>query len=111
DSVWRPSLTRRPCIGSALTGSAAWLLAPRVPAVRAQASDSRIEILVNEPIGTIASELHGHFIEHLGGVIYDGVWVGQDAKTPNTAGIRSALIDELRKIKPHVISWPRGGFA
>jgi alpha-N-arabinofuranosidase len=44
---------------------AAVLLAPRT----ARAPDSHIEILVDEPIGTIQPELHGHFIEHVGGTI------------------------------------------
>jgi len=34
-----------------------------------KAADSRIEILINEPIGTIAPEIYSHFMEHLGGVI------------------------------------------
>src|SRR2546428_11855846 len=55
------------------------LLAPR----SARAADARIEVLVNEPIGTISPEIYGHFIEHLGGVIYDGVWVGEQSKIPN----------------------------
>ncbi len=77
----------------------------------AQGSDSRIEILTGEPIGTIAPEIYGHFTEHLGGVIYDGIWVGENSKIPNVAGIRKALVDALQKIKPGVIRWPGGCFA
>src|SRR2546428_4124139 len=83
------------------------LLAPR----SARAADARIEVLVNEPIGTISPEIYGHFIEHLGGVIYDGVWVGEGSKIPNVGGIRQALIDQMRKIKPGVLRWPGGCFA
>jgi len=57
-------------VGSALVGSAG-LLALRT----ASAVDARIEVLINGPIGTISPEIYGYFIEHLGGVIYDGVWV------------------------------------
>src|SRR6266540_3730859 len=77
----------------------------------AQPADSRIEVLLHEPIGVIASEIYGHFVEHLGGVVYDGIWVGEDSKVPNTGGIRKELVDELRKIKPAVIRWPGGCFA
>jgi len=80
-----------------------------VPA--AQAADSRIEILTAEPIGRIAPEIYGHFAEHLGGVIYDGIWVGENSRIPNVAGIRKSLIDALQKIKPSVIRWPGGCFA
>src|SRR6266487_2991356 len=77
----------------------------------AAAPDSRIEILTSEPIGTIAPEIYGHFAEHLGGVIYDGIWVGENSKIANITGIRKSLVDALRKIKPSVIRWPGGCFA
>ncbi len=78
---------------------------------RATLADAHIEILLDEPIGTIAPELYGHFTEHLGGVIYDGVWVGEDSRVPNVGGIRKALVDALRAIHPSVIRWPGGCFA
>ena len=56
--------TRRAFIGSAATGAAGALLARYAPALRAQTGDSRLEVLVNEPIGTIAPEIYGHFVEH-----------------------------------------------
>jgi alpha-N-arabinofuranosidase len=105
------SIGRRAFIGSAVAGSAGWLIGRHAPRLRAQAADSSLEILVNEPIGTIAPELHGHFVEHLGGVVYDGIWVGEDSKIPNIDGVRKALVDELKKIKPPVIRWPGGCFA
>ena len=76
-----------------------------------QSADSRIEILTAEPIGRIAPEIYGHFAEHLGGVIYDGIWVGENSRIPNVKGIRKSLIDALQKIKPSVIRWPGGCFA
>ena len=76
-----------------------------------QGPDSRIEILTAEPVGTIAPEIYGHFAEHLGGVVYDGIWVGENSKIPNVAGIRKALIDAFVKIKPSVVRWPGGCFA
>ena len=105
------AMGRREFIGGAAAGSAAWLIGRHLPALRAQTPESRIEILVNEPIGTIAPELYGHFVEHLGGVVYDGVWVGEDSKIPNIDGIRKALVDEMKKIKPPVVRWPGGCFA
>lgn len=78
---------------------------------QATAADSRIEILLNDPIGKIAPELYGHFTEHLGGVIYDGIWVGENSKVPNIGGIRRALVDAMRRIKPSVVRWPGGCFA
>jgi alpha-N-arabinofuranosidase len=80
-------------------------------AARAQSPDSRIEILPAEPIGRIAPELYSHFVEHLGGVVYDGIWVGENSRIPNTGGLRKALIDALAATKPGAIRWPGGCYA
>jgi alpha-L-arabinofuranosidase len=90
----------------AATGAAA-MLGPR----SAHASDARIDILLDEPIGTIAPELYGHFAEHLGGVVYDGIWVGEGSAVPNDFGIRRALVEKLKQIKAPVVRWPGGCFA
>lgn len=82
-----------------------------LPTQRASSAKARIEILPAEPIGTIAPEIYGHFLEHLGGVLYDGVWVGENSRVPNVAGVRKDLIDHLRRIKPSVMRWPGGCFA
>ena len=110
-------MNRRDFIGAALAGTAT-LTAQTTSSRRllslmptTQAADSRIEILTAEPIGTIAPEIYGHFAEHLGGVIYDGIWVGENSRVPNVSGIRKALVDALIKIKPSVIRWPGGCFA
>jgi alpha-N-arabinofuranosidase len=80
-------------------------------AVRAQSPDARIEILPAEPIGRIAPEIYSHFVEHLGGVVYDGIWVGENSKIPNTQGIRKSLTDALARTKPGAIRWPGGCYA
>jgi alpha-N-arabinofuranosidase len=99
--------------GLAIAGSRTRSAARLVPAQRPAptVADARIEVLPGEPIGTIAPEIYGHFIEHLGGVIYDGVWVGEDSPIPNVGGIRRELIEALRTIRPAVMRWPGGCFA
>ena len=97
--------TRRRFLQTAAAGAAA-IVAPR-----AQSAESRIEILLAEPVGTIAPEIYSHFVEHLGGVVYDGIWVGESSKIPNVNGIRKELVDEMRKIKPAVVRFPGGCFA
>src|ERR1700722_4266049 len=74
-------------------------------------AESRIEVLIDEPLGTISPNLYGHFAENLSGVIYDGIWVGPNSKVPNVDGIRKDLIDEMRKIKAPVVRFPGGCFA
>ena len=97
------NLTRRHFLGATAAAAASGLAQ--------EPSDSRIEVLLKEPIATIAPEIYGHFAENIGGVIYDGIWVGEDSKIPNTGGLRTQLIEALRKVKPSVIRWPGGCFA
>lgn len=76
-----------------------------------RAADGLVEILIDEPIGEIAPEIHGHFTEHLGGVIYDGIWVGENSKIANVGGIRKELVDHMQRLKAPVVRWPGGCFA
>ena len=90
-----------------LLASAAVALAPR----SSLAAAARIEILPDEPIGTISPSIYGHFTEHLGGCIYDGIWVGEGSKIANVGGIRKSVVDSLKRINAPVIRWPGGCFA
>jgi alpha-L-arabinofuranosidase len=66
-------------------------------------ADSRVEILLDEPQGTISPNIYGHFMEHLGGVIYDGLWVGPRSKVPNVDGLRRDVIEHMKKIQAPVV--------
>ncbi len=94
---------------SALTFGAALLA--RNAALAAPAFEARIDVILNEELGTISPNIYGHFTENLGGVVYDGIWVGPNSKIPNTNGVRRSLTDALQKIKSPVIRWPGGCFA
>ena len=98
-------------LGTAALAAAAVVERAGGLAYSSRAADSRIEVLVNEEIGTISPNIYGHFAEHLGGVVYDGIWVGENSKVPNQGGIRTALVDALKRIKAPVIRWPGGCFA
>ena len=61
--------------------------------------------------GTIDANLYGHFAEQIGGVFYDGIWVGEDSDVPNVRGFRKALVESFAKLEPPVLRWPGGCFA
>jgi alpha-N-arabinofuranosidase len=105
-----PSSRRSFLKASTLAASAVALRGSTLLAQSAQA-DARIDILPSEPIATISPEIYSHFIEQLGGVIYDGVWVGEGSKIPNIGGVRKAFIDTMRAVKAPVLRWPGGCFA
>ena len=105
---------RRQFLRTSLAGAGAVFLAKTSPPLacgQSSATDSRIEVLANEPLGTISPNIYGHFTENLSGVVYDGIWVGPNSKIPNVDGIRKELIDEMIKIKPPVVRFPGGCFA
>ena len=85
---------RRGFIQTTLAGTAGLIFSrySGISAAAAQSVDSRVEILLDESIGTISPNLYGHFTEHLGGTIYDGVWVAQNPRSPiSTASARTLL--------------------
>jgi alpha-L-arabinofuranosidase len=87
---------------------AAWLRG--VPAGERD-SELAVTVRLDEPIGTIRPALYSQFAEHIGGVIYDGLWVGPESKVANIDGIRRALVDHVRRLGRVVVRWPGGCFA
>ena len=61
--------------------------------------------------GRINPEIYGHFSEHLGRCIYNGIYVGEDSSIPNTNGIRNDIVEAFKNIKMPVLRWPGGCFA
>ena len=76
-----------------------------------QAADAEVDINPSKPGPQISPHIYGHFIEHLGGVIYDGIWVGRDSKIPNVDGIRRQFVDDMKRIGAPNLRWPGGCFA
>jgi alpha-L-arabinofuranosidase len=65
----------------------------------------------DQPEGKINRHIYGHFMEHLGRCIYDGVWVGEDSAIPNTRGMRNDIIAALKNLNCPNLRWPGGCFA
>ncbi len=59
----------------------------------------------------INRHVYGHFAEHLGRCIYEGIWVGEESPIPNTRGIRNDVVEALRRINVPNLRWPGGCFA
>ena len=72
-----------------------------------------IKLYINEKkkMGRISPEIYGHFSEHLGRCIYEGLYVGEDSPIPNVKGIRTDVVEALREIRVPVLRWPGGCFA
>ena len=72
---------------------------------------TRLIINPNKEEGHINPEIQGHFSEHLGRCIYEGIYVGEDSPIPNTRGMRNDVVEALKEMKIPVLRWPGGCFA
>ena len=71
----------------------------------------KLHINVNDKKAIINKNIYGHFAEHLGRCIYNGIFVGEDSNIPNEKGMRTDIVEALRNIKIPVLRWPGGCFA
>src|SRR5437867_1649693 len=65
----------------------------------------------SKPGPVINKNIYGHFSEHLGHCIYEGLWVGENSPIPNTKGYRNDVVAALRTLKVPQLRWPGGCFA
>ncbi|TDO92078.1 alpha-N-arabinofuranosidase [Halanaerobium saccharolyticum] len=72
---------------------------------------NKLSINLDQKKEKINKNIYGHFAEHLGRCIYEGFWVGEDSEIPNQNGIRTDVVEALKKIEIPVLRWPGGCFA
>lgn len=65
----------------------------------------------NQKISKINKDIYGHFSEHLGRCIYEGLYVGEDSEIPNINGMRCDVVNALKDMGIPVLRWPGGCFA
>ncbi|MBQ8508374.1 MAG: alpha-L-arabinofuranosidase [Clostridia bacterium] len=69
----------------------------------------KIYLVLPKTIGTINPDIYGVFAEHIGGVIYDGIWA-PDTKD-NINGFRRPIIEKMKQARIPLVRWPGGCFA
>src|SRR5580658_3227722 len=109
--LFEDNMQRRNFLKTGALAGSAFFFSRTLASAQTLSSDATIEIMVDEPLGTISPLIYSHFTEELGAVIYDGVWVGENSRIANTGGIRTALIEKMRQIKAPAVRWPGGCFA
>ena len=75
------------------------------------AQQTTVTLKADQPSGQISKHIYGHFAEHLGRCIYDGFYVGENSKIPNTAGVRNDIVAALKNLNIPNLRWPGGCFA
>jgi alpha-N-arabinofuranosidase len=73
--------------------------------------DAALEIRRDCPGALIDPDIYGHFSEHLGRCIDEGLWVGEDSNIANVRGIRCDVVLALKELGVPVLRWPGGCFA
>jgi alpha-N-arabinofuranosidase len=72
------------------------------------------KVVLNTDLGEtqISRHIYGHFAEHLGKLIYGGLYVGEDnKKIPNVNGMRNDVVKALKELQIPNLRWPGGCFA
>ncbi|MGB6065723.1 MAG: hypothetical protein WBG50_13020, partial [Desulfomonilaceae bacterium] len=77
----------------------------------AQTAGNKITVDASAQEYKINKNIYGQFSEHLGHLIYGGIWVGPNSSIPNIDGIRKDIVEALKEIKVPVLRWPGGCFA
>ena len=75
-------------------------------------AQNKVTLSANTAETQISRHIYGHFAEHLGRCIYDGLYVGENnSNIPNTNGVRNDIIKALKDLKIPNLRWPGGCFA
>jgi alpha-N-arabinofuranosidase len=61
-------------------------------------------------LGSIDPRIYGQFVEHVGRVVYGGVFE-PGSPFSDEAGYRLDVLDSARRLAPSVLRWPGGNFA
>lgn len=72
---------------------------------------TKMVINPNRKLSRINRQIYGHFSEHLGRCIYEGIYVGKNSPIENVNGMRSDVVEALKEIRVPVLRWPGGCFA
>jgi alpha-N-arabinofuranosidase len=74
-------------------------------------AQNKVFLYPSQAKDTISRNVYGHFAEHLGRCVYDGLYIGDNKKIPNKNGIRLDIVHALKQLKVGVLRWPGGCFA
>ena len=78
--------------------------------VHAQAPQARIKIDTDRTIGEVDPMLFGNFTEHLGRMIYGGIYE-EESPLSDANGYRKDVLEVVRQLNVSILRWPGGNFA
>jgi alpha-N-arabinofuranosidase len=78
--------------------------------VQAQSTQARIKVDTDRTIGEVSPLLFGNFAEHLGRMIYGGIYE-EGSPLSDSDGYRKDVMDAVRQLNVSILRWPGGNFA
>src|SRR5512143_492270 len=85
-------------------------LSPAAVNVAAQTTQARMKIDIDRTIGEVDRHLFGYFAEHLGRMIYGGIYE-EGSPLSDSYGYRKDVMDAVRQLNVSILRWPGGNFA
>src|SRR5215813_2855742 len=76
----------------------------------AQQSSARIKIDIDRQIGEVDPHLFGNFSEHLGRMIYGGIYE-EGSPLSDANGYRQDVMEAVKQLNVSILRWPGGNFA
>src|SRR5215467_9636853 len=76
----------------------------------AQQPSARIKIDTDRQIGEVDPHLFGNFSEHLGRMIYGGIYE-EGSPLSDANGYRKDVMEAVRQLNVSILRWPGGNFA
>jgi alpha-L-arabinofuranosidase len=83
-------MVNRPKLNACVT--ALVLVAAASRAQTAAVYKATLSVRADQPRSTINRDIYGQFAEHLGRLIYEGIWVGENSPIPNMANIAQMVV-------------------
>jgi alpha-N-arabinofuranosidase len=111
-TLWRIDMSRLHVrLASALVaGVLAWTAGGIGRAQAPAAPEARIKIDVDRTIGEVDARLFGNFAEHLGRMIYGGIYE-EGSPLADADGYRKDVIEAVKPLGVSLLRWPGGNFA
>jgi alpha-L-arabinofuranosidase len=81
-----------------------------LPAAEGQEPQARIKIDIDRTIGEVHPHLFGNFAEHLGRMIYGGIYE-EGSPLADKEGYRKDVMEAVKQLNVSILRWPGGNFA
>jgi len=102
NGVHRPAVAALMCLGLAAVLLPVSAQPPAAPAARIKLDTERV-------VGTIDPLLFGNFAEHLGRMIYGGIFE-EGSPLADASGFRKDVLQAVRDLQVSILRWPGGNF-